>query len=219
MTKKVGLISMGQFSKAAIKEDIADILEPEFKVVGVGILDGLALDYIREHFWPKSEESFIVSTIAQSHVVKLAAVSAVKLINEKIKYLENNGIGCNLLMCTGCFQGLEHEHFLIEPQKVIRASLHALSVRKVGIIVPEQEQIEDSFEQYEEFNPIVVAASPYGDLKEIEKACESFPTDRDIILLDCMGFTKKIKKTAEEITGKHVMLPRTLAASMLLNIG
>lgn len=219
MAKKVGLISMGQFSKASIKEDIAEILEPEFEIAGVGILDGLTPDYIREQYWPKDEESFIVSTIEQGHVVKLAEKHAAKLINEKIKFLENNGIVCNLLLCTGCFQGLKYEHFLIEPQKVIRAALQVLSVRKVGIIVPEQEQIDDSFEQYEEFNPIVVAASPYGDLEEIEKACASFPADREIILLDCMGFTQKMKKTVAKITGKHVMLPRTLAASMLSNIG
>ncbi len=219
MIKRVGLISMGQFSMAGIEEDIAAILEPECEIVGVGILDGFTPDSIREQFWPKSDESFIVSTIKQDRVVKLAVKHAVKLINEKIEYLEKSGIDCNLLMCTGVFPGLEHDHFLIEPQKVIRAALQVLSVRKVGIVVPEQEQIDDSFEQYQEFNPIVVAASPYGDLEEIEKACASFPEDRDLILLDCMGFTQKIKNTVAEITGKQVMLPRTLAAGLLLNIG
>lgn len=219
MIKKVGLISMGQFSRAKIEENIVAILEPAFDIVGIGILDGLTFDYIYEHFWPKADESFIVSTMEQGHVVKLAAAHAVKLINEKIEYLEHSGIGCNLLLCTGCFQGLEHKRLLIEPQKVIRAALQALSVRKVGIIVPEQEQIDDSFAQYEAFSPIVVAASPYGDVKDIEKASAGFPADREIILLDCMGFTGKMKNTVEEITGKHVMLPRTLAASLLLNIG
>lgn len=219
MTNKVGLISMGQFSKATIKEDILAILEPGFEIVGVGILDKFSFDYIHEHFWPTAEESFIVSTIEHGRVVKLAVTRAVKLINEKIRYLENNGISCSLLMCTGYFQGIEHKHLLIEPQKVIRAALQALGVRKVGIVVPEQEQIDDSFKQYEAFNPIVVAASPYGDLKEIKKACAGFPTDRDMILLDCMGFTQKIKNIVAEITGKHIMLPRTLAASLLLNIG
>ncbi|WP_037193644.1 AroM family protein, partial [Rhodococcus rhodochrous] len=55
---------------------------------------------------------------------------------------------------------------------------------------------------------------------EIEKAALSLKEhDVDLILLDCMGYTEEMKRTVKQITGKPVILSRTLVARVLGELG
>lgn len=218
LTRRVGLISMGKSNRKNLKEDIGDILEPKFEIVGVGILDGYSFEEIREKFWPKDEESFIVSTIENEQMVKISESNAFKLINQKIQALEDDKIMCNMVICTGNFPEFNNEGILLIPERIIYSLLKAMNIKNLGIIVPEEEQIKDSLKQYAEFNPLIVAANPYGPIEEVRKACSNFSKDTEIILLDCMGFTQKLKKIVEDETGLNVMLPRTLISGVLYNI-
>jgi protein AroM len=40
----------------------------------------------------------------------------------------------------------------------------------------------------------------------------------DLIVLDCLGFNKKTKSIFREVTGKPVLLPRTLVARIAREI-
>ncbi len=216
--RKVGLISMGQSNREDMKEDIEDIIQPKFDIVGVGILDGYSLEEIKDKFWPKEEENFIVSIIENNQMVKISESNAYNLINKKIHALEEDNILCNMLMCTGQFPEFNNKGILLRPEKILCSILKAMDIKKLGIIVPEEEQIEDSLKQYHEFKPEIIAASPYGPMENIKKASTKFNKDIDLVLLDCMGFTEKMKKIVEDETGLNVMLPRTLIAGILHNI-
>lgn len=217
--KNVGLITMGQSNRVDMKEDIEDILEPRFSIVGTGILDGYTFEEIKDKFWPKDGESFIVSIIENKKMVKISESNAFKLINEKIKALEKDNIMSNMLMCTGQFDSFDNTGLLLTPEKIINSILQGLDIKKIGIIVPEEEQIKDSFNQYSSFNPQIIAASPYGSMEDIAKSCAKLDKDLDLVLLDCMGFTEDMKKIVHDATGLNILLPRTLVAGVLYNIG
>lgn len=65
-----------------------------------------------------------------------------------------------------------------------------------------------------------VAASPYGEWSELEKAAEKISKmdDVDLVVLDCIGFTQKMKEMFAEKTGKTVVLPRTLLARVISEV-
>ena len=46
-------------------------------------------------------------------------------------------------------------------------------------------------------------------------AARSIPSDADLIVLDCIGYTVEMKERVQALTGKSVLLPRTLAARVV----
>ena len=65
----------------------------------------------------------------------------------------------------------------------------------------------------------VLTASPYGPLTEIEMSARAFgKMDVDLIVLDCMGYTEEIRVRMEVLSGKPVILSKTLAAEKVVEI-
>jgi protein AroM len=57
--------------------------------------------------------------------------------------------------------------------------------------------------------------SPYtGTLEDLRKASEEL-SDRDLVVLDCIGFGKEAKRVVAAASGKPVLIPRTLMARVL----
>lgn len=96
------------------------------------------------------------------------------LVSLKIQELENSGIYNILIFCTGHFEKVKTKGCIIIPENIICGLLLGLGISRVGIIVPEEEQISDSLKQYSDFNPIIRAASLYKDMDNISKVAEEF---------------------------------------------
>ena len=78
------------------------------------------------------------------------------------------------------------------------------------------EQIEDSAAQYSEFDPIVRAASPFGPKEALQETAASFKDEPvDIILADCMGFTRSMGEVLAAQAGKQVFVPRVVLPALL----
>ena len=62
----------------------------------------------------------------------------------------------------------------------------------------------------------MTSLNPYDANSAVESAAaEMVRKQADIIILDCMGYTRKMKSRMEELTGKPVILPRTLVARIV----
>jgi protein AroM len=86
---------------------------------------------------------------------------------------------------------------------------------RLGVVVPSPDQTELK-KKWERTRLEVVtkAVSPYtGTDEELrEKAHTIKAADGDLVGLDCIGFNKRTKSIFREITGKPVLLPRTVIA-------
>ena len=60
-----------------------------------------------------------------------------------------------------------------------------------------------------------LAASPYDGTDAVAEAARNIPEDTDLIVLDCIGYTVEMKERVQALTGKSVLLPRTLAARVV----
>ena len=66
---------------------------------------------------------------------------------------------------------------------------------------------------------IVNDALPYSKKNQVIEVAKRFvKNDVDLIILDCIGFNKKMKKIVYDITKKPVILPRTLLARTILEL-
>ena len=67
--------------------------------------------------------------------------------------------------------------------------------------------------------PVSFAVSPYeGEAGVRQCARQVAETDCDMVILDCIGYTQKMKEIFQEETGKRVILPRTLLARVAMEL-
>ena len=108
---------------------------------------------------------------------------------------------------------------LIYPCRLLDGLVPALARRgKIGVVVPDISQKEQNIRRWDGIakEVHVVAASPYADMEGIQSAAEKLrELDVDLLILDCIGYTVKMKRIFHQATGKPVLLPRTVLARVV----
>ena len=65
----------------------------------------------------------------------------------------------------------------------------------------------------------VVAGSPYGEPEELDRAAKEMAgMDVDLVVLDCIGYTSAMKERVRQLSGKPVVLSRTIAARVVMEL-
>lgn len=216
--KQVGIIMMGSGDNKKIS-DVIKTFGDEVKVHVRGVVDGYTYEYIRENLWPKDNESFIVSKIQGNKSIMVSTDKAMELVNLKIRELEDCEVNYILIFCTGHFENVKSKGFVVIPEDIIYGILQGLGIKRVGIIVPEEEQIKDSKAQYSDFETVIKAASPYKDIENLKMTAEKFrEEDVELILTDCMGFNEEMGKVVKEASGKNVIVPRVFIPNIMKSL-
>jgi protein AroM len=86
---------------------------------------------------------------------------------------------------------------------------------KVGIFAPLEEQIEETKRKWKKtgLKVAVEALNPYQESPKHDRAIERMRREKvDLVVLDCIGYSKRIKEKIRHIVEKPVLLPRTLLA-------
>lgn len=216
---KIGAITIGQSPRVDITEDIKGILGQEFEIIEMGALDPYDFEYVSKSFYPKDGDTMLVSRMRDGTQVKIAEEKILKIIQECITDLEGRGCRAILMLCTGKFPEFKHNVMLIRPQQILHLIAHQLSdSREIGVFVPDESQA-DEVKKWWKMNGVEVEpvfASPYKEIENISRAASYFK-DKDValIFMDCMGYSVKMKKIVREISGKPVLLARTLTARIV----
>ncbi len=214
MRKKAAIICMGQSGEHKYEDLCKAVSNADLLLTG--ILDGLDPEYMQQNVFPKGDEAFIVSNLADGTEVRIAEKTAIALTEKKIIELDRQGCGAALILCTGHFEVPNVSMTVLVPERVIPALLRAMNVKRLGCIVPEPEQIRDSLKQYKEFNPIIRASSPYGTEKALAATADLFRRDEvDLVMTDCMGFTRDLGGIVSAHSGKRVFVPRVILPALL----
>lgn len=215
----VGIITMGSSNPLTKYNDIIDIFKPEVDVMFKGLTDGYIYEEITDKFYPTDNEEFIVSQIENKQDIKISQKNAIKLVEQRTKEFIELGIKNIIILCTGSFVKIETEGTFVIPERLIHGILKGLRVKKIGVLVPEKDQIPSAMKQYSEFNAIIKSASPYGLIDEISEKAKEFKAEEvDVILADCMGFTEYMGCKIRDASGKSVLIPRTLIPNIIKSI-
>lgn len=216
LPKKIGMITVGQSPRADMVPEIREILGEGIEVLEAGALDEMSLEQVRG-LYPRERDYILCTRMADGTEVVIGKRYIIPRIQEHIHRLTRAGAKIILLLCTGKFPEFSSERLLIEPQKVLDHFMFALQgkERRIGLMVPLQDQIEQAKKKYRKMRGSLVlqAASPYAMEDQVSRAARAFRrANPHVIVMHCMGYTQAMKDRVRDITGKPVILARSLVA-------
>lgn len=219
---KIGAITIGQSPRTDVTDDIMRIFEGKCDLIQRGGLDGLVKEQIAQ-FTPKEGDYVLVSRLRDGNSVTFAERYILGNLQKEIDELELQGVKLIMVFCTGQFPAsLTSRVPMIFPNEILHRIVPMLTkTSHIVAVTPSSLQLEQNTKKWNGYvdHCISIAASPYGDWDSLEKAAEkAAEADADVIVLDCIGFTQKMKEMFAEKTGKMVVLPRTLLARVVSEI-
>jgi len=210
---KIGMVTVGQSPRNDVISEIRGILG-RLEIVERGCLDELTREQI-ESLRPKEREPFLITLLRDGSSVQISREKATSLLQQHIKELENKDVTLIILLCTGEFPNFKSKKLIVKPGKLIQKIVQGMLTKekKLGVIIPSSEQIEQAKKKWIDLNAIVAVASPYQNLEKIEEAAKTLQAKNvDLTVLDCIGYTRQMKQKVKEITGRPVILARTILA-------
>jgi protein AroM len=210
---KIGMVTIGQSPRNDVISEIRGILGP-LEIVERGCLDELTKEQI-ESLVPKERDPFFVTLLRDESSVRISREKAIALLQQLVKELENEDAALIALLCTGDFPDLKSKKLVIKPGKLIHKIVQGMLTgeKKLGVIIPSSQQIEQTKKKWNNLNPEIAVASPYENPRQIGEAARRLKAKSvDLTVLDCIGYTRQMKQKVKEVTGKPVILPRTILA-------
>jgi protein AroM len=216
--KKIGMLSIGQAPRGDILPPLMEILGEGFEIFEAGALDDVTSEEINLiEFEP--DDYLLVSRMRDGTEVMITKRFILPRLQEKIRKLEEQGVGLTVIMCTGRFPKFESEGLVVTPQEILKGVLEATLKRgRLGVVYPAEEQMHmaetafsrEGVEVYADF------LSPYEGKGDVDALADRLADqDLDLILLNCFGFSSNVKTTVVERTSRPVILSNTLVARVL----
>ncbi len=219
--KTIGLLTIGQSPRPDMTADLQPIFAEKADYIEAGALDGLTKKQV-ESMKPEPGEHFLVTRLADGSMVTVASHHLSDLMQQQVSRMETEGVSAIMILCTEGFQPFDCSIPVIYPNDVLKSLVPmAAPGGHIGVILPEAGQMEDFAEIWKQVVPKVTAChgSPYAEDGSLERAAKSFAhTDVDLIVLDCMGYSNVQQNLVAELSGKPVLLSRTLSAKVLMEL-
>jgi len=213
---RVGFLTIGQSPRPDITSDLPKTLS-SLEVIEAGALDDFSGDQIVS-LRPRENETVYVSRLRDGSEVQLARERLAPLLRENVGLLRRNGARSIVLLCSGEFD-LGTEESVVFPSKLLRSAVECQVRRKsrLGVLVPGEAQVQDAEAEWSELAQDVKALSfsPYADSADSLKASAKALSDRDVIVMDCIGYTREHRRMTRRISGKPVIAARTIAFRFL----
>jgi protein AroM len=216
--KKIGMLTIGQAPRGDILPPLMEILGDGFEIVEAGALDDVTSEEIDQiEFEP--DDYLLVSRMRDGTEVMITKRFILPRLQEKLRRLEEQGVGLTVIMCTGRFPKFESKGLVVTPQEILKGVLEATLKRgRLGVVYPAEEQMHmaettfgrEGVEVYADF------LSPYERESDVEALADRLADqDLDLILLNCFGFSSNVKAAVAERTSRPVILSNTLVARVL----
>ena len=218
---KIGAITIGQAPRVDVTCDIMDIFGDKIELLQRGGLDGLTVEEI-SRFTPEEGDYVLVSRLTNGTSVTFAERYIVPRLKEAVRELEEAGVKLIMVFCTGEFPAeiTSRKVPMVYPVELLHKIVPLLS-SNIITMTPSPLQIEQNEQKWRKYvdKVVSVAASPYGDMADLEAAAHKVKDmEGDLIVLDCIGYTQEMKDMFARITGKLVVLPRTLLARVVSEV-
>jgi protein AroM len=206
---QVGFVTIGQ----SPRNDVLDSMLPtelHRSILQQGALDTLSPDVI-QNLRPVSGEVSFVTRLADTTEVLVSKHRLMPHLQRAVDQVVGTGAEIVVILCTGAFPEISAPVPVVFPDRVLKANVDALLPEGVlGVVMPHQDQMETMRSKWESDSRRMVglAASPYSASDTLANIGRSFQDHGvDMIVLDCMGFTLRMKA----LVGRGTTLPVILA--------
>jgi protein AroM len=211
---RVAFLTIGQAPRDDIVPVIAAALGGAIEIVEAGALDGLDDSGVATCAPGRSD--FVLVTRANGREVLVGKPAVTARLQHIITRLED-GVDVFVILCTGAFPQLRSSRPILEPDRMMKAMVEALSRGgTLGVLLPIEAQREANLAAWGE-RPIAIAiASPYGNPDELRQAGLALKrAGATLIAMNCMGYTPAMKAALRAATGVPALLPATVAAHFI----
>lgn len=176
-----------------------------------GALDGLSRAGL-DRLAPRDGADTLYTTLPSGEGITVSKAA----VTTRMRALVEAARGPTLLACTGAFKGLPECPGLVQPSAVLNALAEALLPRgRLGILVPLPEQIPELRAARERpgLDVIGMALRPQGDdAARARVAAEMAAARPDLVLLDCISYTRADKAAFTRALECPVLLASSIAA-------
>lgn len=218
--KTIGLITIGQSPRTDVTEDIGAFFSEEVTVLEAGALDHITEAELQD-MRPEGNETALVSRMRDGRQVIFAEKHILRLLQQCVTELQDKGADAILFLCTGRFPSFEADIPLIFPYDILRALFPVLGgKRSLTVLVPDKLQVEEAEKDWGNYAEKVqaIAVSPYSSMETLLETLSNHEIEGDMIIMDCIGYSCEMKEAVAKLSGKPVLLPRTLAARVAIEM-
>src|SRR5918999_1623157 len=219
--RSVGLITIGQAPRVDMVPEMTEWLGP-VRTIERGALDGMTPDGIAA-FYPSPDDYALITRLNDGSSATIAERHILPRIQLAIADLEAAGAEAVVLLCTGEFPPFDHERPLLTAQRLIVDGVRAIAGGScVGVVCPLPEQERLTRDKWSDLSDelYVASGSPYdGDTDDLRRAARHLgEIGVDYVVLDCMGYTQKMKDLVREEAGAPVLLARSVVARLAAEV-
>lgn len=217
----IAMITVGQ----APRDDLVPYMEAIFSrkvpIWQAGVLDGLNRDAIGD-LGPGSGEVGIVAKLLDGSNTLLSHKKILPRVQTLVDRAVADHASLIVILCGADWSTLRSPTLIVNPGQVFPAVVSALaSGWRLGVIKPSPGQIAQAQKQFADrgITAVVTAASPYTGtqrLHDVRTAAEQLRDARvDLVWMTCVGMDEPMRTIVGEITGKPVILARTILARVI----
>jgi protein AroM len=198
------------------------ILGADTRVVQAGALDGLARADIDALAPAPGDDDALIARLRDGGEVLLAKRKIVPRLQACLDRLGND-VDAFVVLCAGAFPPLTSARPVLMPDRCLAAVVDAaFDGGRLGVIVPIKEQQASSAARWSRVDPgvVVTVASPYDDPSRLIAAAEELRrAGTSLVVMECQGFTSAMKQVVRDVTGAPALLPASVLARFLAELG
>ncbi len=201
---------IGQSPRPDIEAEIAAAV-PGIALRVEGALDGMSRERIAAEAAPRSDADALFTVLPSGETVTISK----RFVSGRLAARLAEG-GPALLCCTGAFHGLPRRADIVQPSEVLNGLADSLlPTGTLGLFVPLAEQVATLSAKRARPGRRVVALplSPLADAATIDAAARRMAAEKpDLVILDCMSYTRAGKTRIASIVGCPILLSIAVAA-------
>lgn len=201
---------IGQSPRHDLADEIAAAV-PGLQIMMRGSLDGLSRAEVAACL-PSDGADTMFTVLPSGECITISK----RIVTQRMRGLLESVTGAALLACTGAFEGLPERPDLVQPSAVLNGLAQALLPRgRLGLFVPLPEQTEGlrAKRARDGLSIAVVPLRPHGDDAAREVAMRRMAAEApDLVLLDCISYTRRDKAAAVAMLSCPVLLAVAVAA-------
>jgi protein AroM len=218
MRPKIGLLTIGQAPRKDVLSDIRPILGPEIEIIERGALDGLSLEEI-EALNPGKNDFPLITRLKDGTTAIVGKRKILFLIQKQISSLERENTRLTALLCTDDFPEIRSQKLLLSPYRILLNTVTSIMKKgRLAVLAPLEEQNESLKKKWQKtgLEIIIENLNPYQESSESDRIIEGIKENQvSLVVLDCIGYSIKLKEKINRATEKPVLLPRSILAGWI----
>ncbi len=219
---KIGAVSVGQSPRRDLLSDMLPLM-PGVDVIETGVFDGLTDEQVTAGFSPGPGDTVLVTRLADGRDVCLAGRSILGRLRRAVGRLEAEGVSAVLVLSTAAFPVFRRKVPVYAAGVLVRSfTVSILNGRTLGLISSDPRQNDSARRLWQNAGAgkvLCASASPYREFDlVVDAAMELCAQGAEILVLDSMGFSSRMKQGLRACLDVPVILPRTVAARVLAEL-